>query len=168
MNIVRNAAVFGLALLFATPALASDLVGTWEGKYKCTEVDAATGQTSSFSQDSVLEIAHVSTVNNVVLLNVSIDGTLYSSRAIDRGGAGSGKGVGDFVRCGSNDDAWLGGAEIEHFTFKVNDAKGTGSIKKKGQYNLTDGVPSGGGVGVCTGSWKRVSIAPPAVPACGG
>jgi hypothetical protein len=90
---------------------------------------------------------------------------LWRARA-DRGKIDNGKGVGDFVRCGSNDDAWLGGAEIQHFTFNVNETRGTGTIKQDTIFNVTDGVPSGGAIGTCKGSWKRVSTEDPGIGEC--
>lgn len=166
MNATRNAAALALALLVAAPALADDLTGTYEGKLTCTSNAAADGVKTTSKLDSVLEITQVQIEGNVIQLHARIDDVLYASRGIAVKGLESGKGVGDFVRCGSNDDASLGNTEIQHYKFGANDANGKGSIKTNGLRNLTDGIQGTGELGSCKGSWKRVSVVDPAIPAC--
>jgi hypothetical protein len=146
----------------------SNLTGTYTGSFTCKQTHTD-GESDTFKTvNSVLRIAQVTTNNNGAFLDVAIDGVPYSARTIDIGGANSGKGVGAFVFCGGNDDAYSGNTEVEKFTFKVNAEKGTGTIKKNGLFNYTDGPPGSGSLGSCKGSWKRTSIDVPVIEvSCG-
>jgi hypothetical protein len=107
--------------LFATPARAggpivSNLTGTYSGSVTCKQTHAD-GEADTFKTvNSVLRIAQAATHANGAFLDVTIDGVPYSARTIDVDGANSGKGVGAFVFCGGDDDAYSGETEVEKFT----------------------------------------------------
>ena len=158
-------AVATVFVLVASPALASDLGGTYVGGYTCKGIESPEGVKVRTTGESTLEITEVETLGNAIRLNVSIDGVLFSSRAIDRGAVDSGKGAGGLVRCGTSDSAWEGSTAILHYTFKVNPTSGKGSIRSTGASNsgFGDGV---GFLSTCRYTWKRVSTDDPDVPPC--
>lgn len=159
----------GTASVRAGGPAVSNLTGTYSGSFTCKQTHAD-GEADTFKTvNSVLRIAQVATYANGAFLDVTIDGVPYSARSIDVGGANSGKGVGAFVFCGGNDDAYAGETEVEKFTFKVNAEKGTGTIKKNGLFNYNPGAPGEGSLGSCKGSWKRTSTDVPVIAnGCGG
>lgn len=148
--------------------ITADLTGTYEGKFKCQWVNAPDGSTdSAVTNPSTVQITRITSAGNTGSFAASIDGVLYSLRTIDQGSAdnGRGKGVGAFVLCGSDDDAYLGNTEIEAIKFNVDANAGTGKIKKSGIFNYAGG-PDSGTLGTCQGKWKRVDTADPGVQPC--
>jgi len=149
-------------------AVTADLTGTYQGKFKCQWVNAPDGSTETVTTNpSTVEISRVTSDGNTGSFNASIDGVLYSLRTIDQGSSdnGRGKGVGAFVFCGSNDDAYTGNTEIEGIRFTVDANAGTGKIKKSGIFNYA-GAPNTGSIGTCQGKWKRVSTTDPGILPC--
>jgi hypothetical protein len=57
MKTVLHATILGLVLLAAGPAFAANLVGVWEGKWKCSEVDGATGEQSTSRRRRAADLA---------------------------------------------------------------------------------------------------------------
>ena len=142
---------FALLLLgLAAPAIAGDSVtlnGIWQGSYTCKTEDAD-GKGTLKVTESVLTISQgaITSAFNADIDGVPYSGTTVASAPNDADGAGA------WIACGTS-DATAGGLfnEIETFHYQV-DPSGGGTIKKSGAY-----VQNGVEIGVCKGSWKRVS-----------
>lgn len=131
------------------------LVGTWEGSFSC-KAQTPEGKSSAKESDSTLQIAQTGNVLRVLLDGDTYSGTIFQSVGAPNEGAGA------WIFCGTSDSTTAAAFnEIETIQFKVDPESGSGSIKKSGVYVL-----NGSQVGVCKGSWRRVSTEPPVVGTC--
>jgi len=146
-------------VLFALPAAAGNLVGTWAGSFSCRLEDAG-GRSTERQQQSTLLISQPGGPGSSPL-RLTIDGIQYSGSIVPAAGDPTRRGVGAFVACGTSDTEGLGAfSEIELIRWSV-DAAGRGSIRKGGVF-VTNGLL----VGACTGGWRRTSTADPGIGAC--
>jgi hypothetical protein len=146
-------------VLFALPAAAGDLVGTWTGSFSC-RVEDGNGRSPLRQQQSTLLISQPGGPGSS-RLRLTSDSIQYSGSIAPSASDPTRRGVGAFVACGSGDTEVLGAfSEIELIRWSV-DAGGRGSIRKGGVF-----VENGLLVGACTGGWRRTSTADPRIPAC--
>lgn len=159
MRLVRTLAPLALVCL-ALPAFAGDLVGTWEGSWSCRTEDE-NGRGRDRQAQSVLQISQPGGPGTSPL-RVLIDGVQYAGSIVPAASEPNRRGVGAFVACGTSDTEVLGAfEEIELIRWSVDPGNGRGTIRKAGVF-VTNSV----GIGVCTGSWQRVTTANPGIPAC--
>ena len=158
MRFFRKLCPLALAL-FALPAAAGNLVGTWTGSFSC-RLEDENGRSTERQQQSTLSISQPGGPGSSPL-RLTIDSIQYTGSIVPSAGDPTRKGVGAFVACGSSDTEALGAfSEIELIRWSV-DASGRGSIRKGGVF-----VETGLLVGACTGGWRRTSTADPGIPAC--
>ncbi len=161
---MRSLALVFMTLAFAPPALAggpSTLSGVWEGSYSCKTEGAGGGGT--FKPDGVSTLV-IDQIGPTGPLNVRVEangetgtfsGTLIPSATNPDEGAGA------WIACGTSDGtANSSFNEIETFTFKLG-ADGKGTLKQVGVF-----VTNESQVGICKGTWKRVSTQPVMIPGC--
>ena len=160
---MRTLVLASLTFVVALPAFAGGgptLNGAWEGSYSCKFEDSS-GKGSFKVTQSFLAISQ-GAIGGPLIANISdgMNSVPYSGTTVPSAGSSS-EGAGAWIACGTS-DATTGDLfnEIETFHYKV-DANGGGTIKKSGAY-VTNGVE----VGVCKGSWKRVSTNPVKVVGC--
>jgi hypothetical protein len=161
---MRYALAFSaLAIICGSPSafagVSTNLTGVWEGSFSC-KTETAEGKGSFKERESTLLINQLGALGPLVVEidpgSVPYSGTLVPSAGDPNEGAGA------WIACGTS-DATTDGLfnEIETFHYKVDPADGSGTIKKSGAY-VTNGVE----VGVCKGSWKRVTTKSPKIVAC--
>jgi hypothetical protein len=145
-------------LLAAPPAFAGGgptLNGTWEGSYSC-KTGAADGK-DSFKVTATLSISQGAITESLV---AAISATSFSGTTVPSA-ADPSSGVGALIACDTSDDPAGLLNRIETFHYGV-DASGGGTLKTSGAYTFDDGAV----VGVCKGTWKRVSTEPVKIVGC--
>jgi len=125
-------------------AFAVDLNGQYSGNFVCKQINNDGTMTVSTENNSVVVITHDLGTD---LLNLTIDGALYTGRVIHDAKKPEKKGTAIFIAVGTNDDPLNAWSELE----KIKVKKGGGKISKRGVYVDSTGI------GECKGSWKRVS-----------
>lgn len=140
----------------ATPTLAVDLTGTWDGQAVCSGFFAGAKVKDTFS--GLLTITQTGSD-----LNMEFLGTRYNGGIIDDSTNPTKKGQGSFVACSARAEPLADYNEQGHITVVTNGDKGT----FKATSVFTTAV---GGtivtVETCKYTFKRTSIVDPAVPAC--
>jgi hypothetical protein len=159
MRLIRKLAPLALVCL-ALPSFAGNLVGTYEGSWSCRTEDA-NGRGRDRQNPSTLQISQPGGPGTSPL-RVVIDAVPYTGSIIPDASDPTERGVGAFVACGTSDTEAVGAFnEIELIRWSVDPGNGRGSIRKVGVF-----VTNGDGIGACSGSWQRVSVADPGIPAC--
>jgi len=136
----------------ADPGFIPILNGTWTGKWKCVTF---TGVKETFTQKpSELKLRHVT----LQIVAVTIDGVQATVSMIPSAQKPT-KGELAFVGCRTDNSvsSSVGVDEVGRFKYSVKDTKGTLS-------GTTFYAGSGGIVGTCRYSYKRVDIVSPAIP----
>jgi hypothetical protein len=137
-----------LALLMAaTPSLAQNLIGAWEGALTCKN-DRGQGKDVAAGELQISE-------PDADEVHVEFDGTPYAGR-IFPGTKGPSSGVGYFVACTSGP---TGHTEVERMRWKV-DEDGSGALKLIGAYANPYAQ------GTCKSSFKRIRTTDPGVAPC--
>ena len=157
-----------LALAAPSARAQLGLAGTYTGTYSCRFNEASGGAAETSRQRaSKLVISELAMSADGEQLALSIDDVLFSGRVFELGGAGSGHGLGAFARCGSTGDAYAGPhTSVQRVTWRVNTAKSPGRITVDEIFNVVSGAPGAAAVGTCKGTWTRVLLDEPNLPAC--
>jgi hypothetical protein len=143
--------LFAIALL-ATAVDAADLTGTWQGTFTCKGLDKAGTPTIQAAPGvSVLAITQ-----SGASLSMRLDGALYTGTAIDQAGREDRAGVAVVEGC-ENDGDPSAFNEMTHLRYKLRTAPDS---LRATAVRVTDGPAA------CTGTWRRVDAADPAVPEC--
>jgi hypothetical protein len=143
-------------LLLAVPAGAIDLTGTWEGTFKCTEVDSGVKQKLT-DRNELLAITQVGNVLSVDWVGVAP----LAGFVIDDVKKPTEKGAAAIIDCETTTDLTTGYAELANLQANVKSAKGTGKIKGTSTYTR-----DGDTTGQCKWSFKRIDTADPVAAGC--
>jgi len=151
--------VAALGLAAGTPVSASDLTGTWKGKWSC-KGQGASGKLKLSSRTvlspepgvSTLEITHPDLPDQPAL-QARIDGALFSGFSLQTGPALGG--VGAWLGCDPNVDPG-GFGDIRSFRWKVKPGAVKAKITWRGMFVSEDAM-----ILSCRGKWQRVSLEEP-------
>jgi hypothetical protein len=152
----RLALLVPLLALAAQPAVALDLTGTWEGKFKCSVFDGATekftqpGEILRITQqgdDLNVEWAGVADLTGLAIADVKSPDT---------------KGAAALADCETSADLENGPySEIAVLSAKINRAKAKGSLKGTSIWS-----PDADAVGDCKWKFKLVDASDPGALGC--